>query len=382
MTKILQTLGMVAVALLCGIGGYWYGKQNADFNSTTRSEIATSGDAKGVEKKPRNNSSEKLDTQKLRKSLDNESSALKRMKMAMENMEAWVAANPIEALDWLASQEPTDRRDEIMRIALQQFAETDGKGAAEWAMKNLKGIDLNNGLIFIAKTWAVQNGNEAAAWFLERPTSPERNAALEQILFTWGSNDPVAAVAYLTAHPNLGDFSAQMNRAALAGWAKSDPTGAAQKSLELSQKNKDPDQFANTMANWATHDLDGSAAWLANRPPGEERTAAGGQIALIFADQSPQDGIEWIEKLNDGVEQDTAAGAFVDEWSRKNPSKAANWMVKAKHINFSDETIAEVSHNYLMKDEKGFTAWRNSLVPGPFRDKVPEPTDPLSREDE
>jgi len=312
-----------------------------------------------------------IDPKELRARLDGEKNPLARFKLALQNLEAWVNKSPQDALDWLAAQPATDRRDEVIRLALNQYSDTDAKGAADWAMKNLTGADLNNTLIAIAENWALENGGEAAAWFMGLPATPERDGAVENIFFFWASNEPAAALEFLAANPTAGDLTPTLRRAALAGWAKSDPEGAVAASLTSSRANNDPAQFANTLANWATMDLESSSQWLlANVPAGSERAVAAQELAVIFARQSPEAGVAWLEKLTPGAERDAAASALAATWSASGPADAAKWAATQKPGSLSAEAVSEIAYNFMMKDPAAFQAWRNSLPEGPLKNQT------------
>jgi hypothetical protein len=371
MKRSIPLVGAFTIATLFGTGGYFLGKNHSTEAVQSERTDQASRSLGSSSSAPRKAVSPALDSGKLRATLDAEPNPLARFKLALQNIEAWVAKNPRDALDWLASQQSTDRRDEIMRRALNQYSEIDPKGAAGWAITNLTGIDLNNTLITIAENWAQQNGTEAAAWFLALPPTAERDAAMENILFSWASNEPAVALDFLKANPNLGDLSPTLRRAALAGWAKTDPEGAVNASLLLSRENHDTDQFSNTLANWATMDLQASSQWLlAHLPPGAERTAAAQELATIFASQSPDTGITWLGKLSEGPERDSAASALAAAWSRSGPADAAKWAASQKSINFSAEAIATISRNFMMKNTASFEAWRNSLPPGSVKEQA------------
>ena len=318
-----------------------------------------------------------VDPGKLRVKLDAEKNPLARFKLALQQLEAWVAKDPRDALAWLASQPPSGRRDEVMRLALNQYSETDAKGAADWALHNLTGVDLNNSLIAIAENWAQENGGEAAAWFLALPATPERDAAIENLFFAWASNEPAAALAFLESNSGPADLAATLRRAALAGWAKSDPQAAVAASLALSRTNNNTSQFANTLANWATMDLDGSSQWLlANLPVGNERTEAAQELANIFAQQSPEAGIAWLDKLSAGAERDAAASSLVEGWSRNSPAETAKWAVSQSSSKLSAEAISEIAHNFLLKDATAFQAWTATLPDGPLKTQFTQAASP------
>lgn len=362
--------GALAIAITFGTGGYFLGKSRPAPSSTEAAAAASGGQRSPASAKRPQTAS--IDVVELKTKLDAEKNPLTRFNLALQHLEAWIAKNPKEALDWLATQEPSGRRDDVIREALAQFAEMDAGAAADWAMANLTGAELNNTLILIAEGWAEQDGGAAAAWFLGRPVTEERDAALESLFFTWATNNPAAAMEYLKQNPGALNLDPALLRAALAGWAKSEPEAAVAASLALSQANGDPAQFANTLANWATMDLDASAKWLiASVPAGNERNAAVQQIASIYASQSPEAGIAWLGNLK-GAERDAAASALAASWSRRAPAQAAQWLASQSAANLAPQAITAVARNYLMKDINGFRTWLATLPDGPVKQHASE----------
>jgi hypothetical protein len=353
--------GALVIATISGAGGYFMGKEKSAVNPTVGSAREDSGRVK-------RSGLPAVNPKELRARLDGERNPLARFKLALSNLEAWVAKDPQDALNWLAGQPPSDRRDEVIRMALSQFSDINAKGAADWAMKNLTGSDLNNALIAIAENWALQDGREAAAWFLGLPATQERDGAVENLFFTWATDEPAAAMDFLASNAGTGDLGPTLRRASLAGWAKSDPEGAVSASLALSRTHNDTAQFANTLANWATMDLEASSQWLlANLPAGNERTVAAQELAIIFAQQSPEAGIAWLEKLGTGSERDAAASALVAAWARSGPAEAVKWAANQKSSTLSPEAISEAARNFMLKDAAGFLSWRAALPEGPLK---------------
>lgn len=363
-----QAAAALAIALASGVGGYFLGKSQPAptaaiqaVPAAARSEIQRSGVGRPTVAA--------VDPAELRAKLDAEPNPLTRFQIAVREMEGWVARDPEGALAWLTSQQVSDRRDEVIRRALGQYSETDAQGAAEWALKNLSGGALNNAIIAIAENWARQDGAEGAAWFQARPDSGERDAAMETLFFAWASNEPGPALDYLKNNATAENLAPTLRRAALAGWAKSDPLGAVASSLTLSQANGDPDQFANTVANWATMDLPAASEWLVTKQPaGVERTAAAQELATIFAQQSPDAGVAWLAKLTPGAERDSAAAALVAMWSRVGPAEAADWAMSQQQAKLPAGVLAEVARNYFMKDPAAFASWKTTLPAGAMKD--------------
>ncbi|HEX7261463.1 MAG TPA: hypothetical protein VF258_06575, partial [Luteolibacter sp.] len=116
-------VGALLIAAISGAGGYFLGKGKSAVNTPTEPAREDSGRAK-------RSGLPAMDVKDLRARLDDERNPLARFKLALRNLEAWVAKDPLGALNWLAGQPPSDRRDEVIRMALNQFSDIDAKGAA------------------------------------------------------------------------------------------------------------------------------------------------------------------------------------------------------------------------------------------------------------
>ncbi len=319
----------------------------------------------------------------LRAKLEREVNPLARFKLAMDHMEAWVGRDPRGALDWIKSQQLSVRRKEVMRLALAQFAESDPKGAAEWVMANLSGIELHNSLIQISGPWSRINGTEAATLLSSLPASKERDAALESALFGWGTVDPVAAVEYAGAKVTDKGLASVLRRASYAGWAKSDPVAAVSASLDSSRGHGDMTQFANTLANWATVDLAASSEWLMkNVSSPNERTEAVLELSTIFARQSPVAGLEWIGGLPDENERRLASNQFAVDWASVDPAASAKWASGQSPGLLSDQAQMEILQSYLADDAAAFDQWRKSLPEGALKQKAVDLVAPANEEGE
>ena len=363
----------IAIAAVSGTVGFQIGKTRKA--ETSPSLASQSGAQTSANRSSANRTEEvpltRTDLQKLRADLDRESDPLTRFKLALQHLEAWVNADPKGALEWLKSQQPSGRRDEVMRMALAQFSENDPKGASEWAMENLSGVALNNALIRICEQWAQHDGLAAATWLQALPAGKERDAAMEGMFFTWATQDPTGALDFLAKNPGSPEIAATLRFATFAGWAKSDPQAAVPASLASSRANGDPSQFANTLANWATMDLARSSQWLLeNVKSGPERELAVMELAGIFAHQSPEAGLAWIAKLNAGRERKAATRQFASEWATSDAPSAAKWAAKQAPDSLDDGTLTDIFHGFLASNPEAFESWRASLPEGRVKNQA------------
>jgi hypothetical protein len=382
MKPLSHAIFSVLLAGSAGFGGYFLGQKRATkADSSGQSTAATITKQKSLTASGSKDEGKEspMETEALLAALDAETDPLARYALAMKHLEAWVAKNPTEALNWLNRQQPSARRNELIRLAVNQFGEKNPKEAVAWAEKNLTGVELNNSLIELSEAWAQQDGLAAADWFLSRPATQQRDAAIENVFFAWAGRDPQATLAFVQGHPELAQLSAVVQRAAYAGWSKGDPLGAVTASLATSRTQQDPSLFATTLANWATIDLPASSQWLlTSLPAGAERTAAVSQLATIYAQQSPQAGANWLGNLATGPERETATNQFANAWSTTDAPAAARWATSQTTVNISPEVGSELAHNYLMADPSGFNNWVATLPDGPLKTQATQMATPVA----
>jgi hypothetical protein len=131
----------------------------------------------------------------------------------------------------------------------------------------------------------------------------------------------------------------------------------------------DPGQFANTIANWATVDLASSSRWLLeNVEAGKGRTVAAAELGVIFAQQSPVDGIGFLGKLAKGEERNAAGNVFAAEWAAFGAEGAAEWAAGQTLVELGEQAASEIAMNYFRKDPQGFERWKSSLPAGALKD--------------
>jgi hypothetical protein len=314
----------------------------------------------------------RVQTQELAAHLDRETDPLKRFAFALDNLEAWVAADPVSAMGWLSRQPVTARRNEVIRLALFQWAESDPAAAATWSKENLEGIELNNMLIRLAEQWVEVDPVAAARWFSQLPAGPARLGPLEGMFFRWATADPAAARGFIERELPSDPHTPQLLQAIHAGWAKTDPHGAVASSLEASKRIQNPGIFANTLANWATVDVSASAAWLLqNVPPSPERSAAISEIAGMFAHHDPASGLTWLDQLT-AEEQAPARNILAVTWAEADAPSAARWLASKPTLDLDPDATSTILVGFLSQDADAFTAWRDSLPPGPLKQKATE----------
>lgn len=359
----------LCLSIATGLLGFWLGRSFSS-SPTSRTADQPSLHTPGARPQPVKSSMTRLQAQELPAQLDRQTNPLQRFSLALENMEDWVASDPLGALSWLGRQPLTSRRNEVIRLAVLQWAESDPAAAAAWSSENLEGVELNNMLIRLAEQWVEVDPASAARWFSQIPAGPARLGPLEGMFFRWASSDPTAARGFINQELPNDANTPELLQAIHAGWAKTDPQGAVASSLIASQQIQKPELFANTLANWATIDVSASAAWLLqNVSPSPERTAAISELAGMFAHHDPSSGLTWLDQLTP-EERSTARNILAATWAETDAPAAARWLAAQPNLDLDPEATSTILIGFLSQNEEAFTSWLDSLPNGPLKQQA------------
>lgn len=355
-----------------GIFGFWLGKSSSSPPSSAASQEPADDTSRSRAPRP---AMSRVETQALAALLERESDPLKRFSIALENMEGWIAADPVSALAWLSRQPITARRNEVIRLALFQWAESDPGAAATWSNENLEGTELNNMLIRLAEQWVEVDPVSAARWFSQLPVGPSRLGPLEGMFFRWATADPSAARGFIERELPADPNTHQLLQAIHAGWAKTDPHAAVASSLAASKQFENPGIFAITLANWATVDVASSAAWLSqNVQPGPARSAAVEELAGMFAHHDPSSGLAWLDQLTP-EERTPARHILAVTWAEADAASAAQWLASQPALDLDPDATSTILIGFHSRNPEAFAAWRDSLPPGPLKQQATDLSD-------
>ena len=225
------------------------------------------------------------------------------------------------------------------------------------------------------------NLDAALGVFKDIPIRPDNKHEYQMLLYSWARFDGEGAIKY--ASENLqarGISGGELRRAALPGWASTDPEAAAawldKKTLtDLAEEGKkqedgapvrpETDYAAALIKGWAEKDPYGAAKYLMERyEHGRSRENLAGHIASSLIKESTGAAVEWAESFDDLEFKEEAFEELAEDWSSIDPDATAEWL--AKHINepYSKEAVEDLARGWAVKDLDAAVAWFETLDDG------------------
>lgn len=159
----------------------------------------------------------------------------------------WIARNPHSALEWAASQPPSQNREAVLVSACFEIANTNPAEAVALAEKHA--LTQRATLANLTAQWAQKDLPAARARVLATPPGEERNELVARVGLVWSESQPSAAADFIVCEI---------------------PSGPAQTEAAIC-----------ILHQWALRSFDDAAAWVTTFPDREVRERAINELAGI-----------------------------------------------------------------------------------------------------
>lgn len=225
------------------------------------------------------------------------------------------------------------------------------------------------------------NVDSALEVFKDIPIRHDNKHEYQMLLYSWARFDGPGAIKYASENLNARGISAgQLRRAALPGWAATDPVAAAawldEKTLadaaEEGKEVKDgaavrpeSDYASALIKGWAEKDPYGAADYLMERfEHGKQRESLIGHIASNIIKDGPDAAVAWAESFDDDQFKEEAFEELAEDWSSIDPAATGAWL--AQHINepYSKEAVEDLARGWAVKDLDSAVGWFETLDDG------------------
>jgi RNA polymerase sigma factor (sigma-70 family) len=259
-----------------------------------------------------------------------------------------------------------DQRRWLSEGLVSVWAETDGRAAIDWLLKNLPLDAQRRRLPEIVSCWASQDPGAALSWLREfnanQDYGPNLPSSFRQALFEelaegmsiehfdqaislWNSltNDGEKGSVFrgMMRHTGtqaglqrIADFLAQTPDSNAKRDAQSlftstfafmDTVGAA-KYVEGFANPRDRASLAASVGErWMETDPDAAVSWWLNQATDQTRGGIMERIAMSWATQHPTRTAEWLNQATPGSDRDRAVSAFAMGIANRYPEKALEW---------------------------------------------------------
>lgn len=146
----------------------------------------------------------------------------------------------------------------------------------------------------VSQLSAAQDSTTAENWAEQMADVTERNTALTDVCIQVAQANAPQAILIAERH-SLDDAAAQV--------------------------------LENVVQQWAHQDFANAAAWVLQRPEGEQREQMISRLAVVEAQTNPAEAARLIAgQMSPGRAQEEAAMSVVNAWIQKDPGSAAAWV--------------------------------------------------------
>jgi hypothetical protein len=246
----------------------------------------------------------------------------------------WASNEPMAALAWADSalaDVPYNLRNSQMEAIIQGFAETNPKGAFNYANAmseaNSSELRLKNRLLSEVIVTQIRGGGleEAHATITLMVDGPSKDNLQRELVNEWAAFDPVSAAAYVQG---LGsDASTGMKTALIGEWAESDPAAAAAWLSNLSAEDPAYRQATTQITReWTRYDLTASSEWLNSLPASPELDRAVATYTYRAAQEDPPTAMSWAESINNASIRERMMLQVAANWKNYDPQGFTNYL--------------------------------------------------------
>ena len=249
-------------------------------------------------------------------------------------LKVWASNEPMAALAWADSalaDVPYNLRNSQMEAIIQGFAETNPKGAFNYANAmseaNSSELRLKNRLLSEVIETQIRGGGleEAHASIALMVDGPSKDNLQRELVNEWAAFDPVSAAAYVQG---LGsDASTGMKTALIGEWAESDPAAAAAWLSNLSAEDPAYRQATTQITReWTRYDLTASSEWLNSLPASPELDRAVATYTYRAAQEDPPTAMSWAESINNANMRNRMMQQVAANWKNDDPEGFTNYL--------------------------------------------------------
>ena len=249
-------------------------------------------------------------------------------------LKVWASNEPMAALAWADSalaDVPYNLRNSQMEAIIQGFAETNPKGAFNYANAmseaNSSELRLKNRLLSEVIETQIRGGGleEAHATIALMVDGPSKDNLQRELVNEWAAFDPVSAAAYVQG---LGsDASTGMKTALIGEWAESDPAAAAAWLSNLSAEDPAYRQATTQITReWTRYDLTASSEWLNSLPASPELDRAVATYTYRAAQEDPPTAMSWAESINNANMRNRMMQQVAANWKNDDPEGFTNYL--------------------------------------------------------
>ena len=212
----------------------------------------------------------------------------------------------------------------VLAQLLDQWAVTDPKGAAQYAMALTRKSDRDAALAALAGGWAEADPKAAEAWAVGLQDAGSRDAAIIGLVGTIAAADPQHALTLAQGLPS-DQAASCASTIDFGAWVENDPEGAAAAVAKLPPGDLQQASIEALAAAWAAQDSASAIAWVLSLGSAQPQYAASTSIASVLAPDDPEAMANLGLQLAIGHGRLMVLQAALQSWMSQDPSGALDW---------------------------------------------------------
>jgi len=136
----------------------------------------------------------------------------------------WSQKDPQAVITWSQSLASEDQRKEVVRDAMNQWANEDPEGAAK-KISQLPGSAQGDAMQAVISRWATKDAAAAGDWLSRQSAGPDRDGAISSLTRTLAVEDPEAALVWASKITDEKRRNRQLENQA-SSWLQNEPAVA------------------------------------------------------------------------------------------------------------------------------------------------------------
>ncbi|CAA6693493.1 MULTISPECIES: hypothetical protein [unclassified Lentimonas] len=249
-------------------------------------------------------------------------------------LEVWASNEPMAALAWANTEladVPANLRDSQMQAIMRGFAETNPKGAFDYA--NALSEDttadsrLKNRLLSEVIETQIRAGGvaDAQATIALMPDGSAKDNLQRELVNEWARFDPASAADYVDS---LGsEATTRMKTTLVEEWAENDPAAAAAWLGTLATDDPAYAQASSQITReWTRYDLTASSEWLNSLPASPELDRAVATYTMRAAQEDPSTAMSWAESITSDNMRSRMMQQVAANWKNDDPDAFTTYL--------------------------------------------------------
>ncbi|MCB1100513.1 MAG: hypothetical protein KDN22_33425 [Verrucomicrobiae bacterium] len=244
----------------------------------------------------------------------------------------WAQRDPLQALEWASSLDPSDQRASALQALVGPLAERDPQSLVK-LLRTESNEESQKKWIASATEHLVRADSESAERLVEFLPEQHRAVAMGKIIQHVASQDPKAAAGQLkNLIEGLGedlDMSSLIDssRTIASSWSRLEPENATRWAANLPDEKTREKAVESAIGKWIEDDSLAASEWISELDAGATRDAAVGKLVLDVRNEDPEAGFAWAASISDDEARANNLKWVINTWKSKDKEAATDAVV-------------------------------------------------------